>query len=326
MSELRWNPLLGTWTMVAANRQNRPNMPENWCPFCPGEGKKVPEDYDVLMYPNDFPALSGDIFVAQPSSDILYASSEASGACEVILYSPDHFASLAALSENHLFKLVQLWTERTAFHQKNAAVKYVFVFENRGAEVGVTMPHPHGQLYAYPFIPLKISTELKNAKAYFEAKGTNLFSDMLAQEQLEEKRIVFENESFTVFLPYFTDYPYGVFVMPKFPCLYLTDMTIEQQKDLGITLKNISGMFDALFDRTFPYMMCMHQGAINDASLGGQEQWYRFHIEYYPPLRAANAIKYYASSEMGAWAAANTRAVEDTAVELKNALTKFLQS
>lgn len=312
--------------MVAANRQNRPNMPENWCPFCPGEGKKVPLEYDVLMYPNDFPALSGDTLVLHPDADCLYASNEASGACEVILYSPDHQAFLADLSNDHLLKLVQLWTERTAYHHKNAAVKYVFVFENRGAEVGVTMPHPHGQLYAYPFIPLKISTELKNAQAYFEAKGSNLFSDMLAQEQLEAKRIVFENESFAVFLPYFTDYPYGVFVVPKFQCLYLTDLSVSQQKDLGITLKNITGMFDALFGRTFPYMMCMHQGAVHDATLAGQEAWFRFHIEYYPPLRAANTIKYYASSEMGAWAAANTRAVEDTAVELRDALTQFLQS
>jgi UDPglucose--hexose-1-phosphate uridylyltransferase len=328
MSELRWNPLLRTWTMVAANRQNRPLMPKDWCPFCPGPGKKVPADFEVLLYPNDFPALSGlDLPSVQvPSSRDLYQTEEAKGACEVILYSPDHDVQLHQLSEQHLRKLVDLWSERMAFYRSQEVVKYVFEFENRGPEVGVTMPHPHGQLYAYPFVPLKPETELRNCREYFQESGRNLLADMLQTELAEGQRLIFETAHFAVFLPHFTDYPYGIFILPKVDVLWIDELDAAQRSEFGMVLRDISGMFDALFDRPFPYMMCFHQGAVNSPEWADQRAYYRFHVEFYPPLRATNTIKYYASSEMGAWAAANTRAVEETAIELRTALAKFQQS
>jgi len=329
MSELRWNPLLGTWTMVAANRQHRPDMPKGYCPFCPGEGKNVPENYEVYLYPNDFPALSEGYEgeeIMQPAAQALYHTEAAKGACEVILYSPLHEAKLYDLDVAHLTKLVDLWADRVRFYRNYPAVKYVFEFENKGVEVGVTMPHPHGQLYAYPFVPLKIRTELEQCKAYFERQGRNLFSDMIAEEQQDGRRIVFETDSFSVFLPHFTDYPYGLFIVAKDKVLFIDELSAGQRSELADILKQVSGMFDALFDRPFPYMMCMHQGILNSPEWTGQEQFYRFHIEFYPPLRSAAAVKYYASSEMGAWAAANTRAVEETAAELRSALQKFKAS
>jgi UDPglucose--hexose-1-phosphate uridylyltransferase len=328
MSELRWNPLLRTWTMVAANRQNRPLMPKDWCPFCPGPGKKVPTDFEVLLYPNDFPALSG---LNQPSLQmpppwILYKTEEANGACEVILYSPDHDVQLHQLSEEHLRKLVDLWSDRMEYFRSQEIVKYVFEFENRGSEVGVTMPHPHGQLYAYPFVPLKLETELRNCRDYFNESGRNLLADMLHTELAEGQRLIFETDHFAVFLPHFTDYPYGIFIVPKVDIIWIDELNTAQRSEFGLVLRDISGMFDALFDRPFPYMMCFHQGAVNSPEWEDQRVYYRFHVEFYPPLRASNAIKYYASSEMGAWAAANTRAVEETAIELRTAHHKFQQS
>lgn len=327
MSELRWNPLLCTWTMVAANRQNRPDMPKDWCPFCPGEGKKVPADFNTYIYPNDFPALKGleGEDVATPADSALYAMAPAKGACDVVLYSPLHDAKLYELPSVHMDELMALWKERTAFYRQASVAKYVFVFESRGLEVGVTMPHPHGQIYAYPFVPLKVLTELRNSKAYFLESGRNLFEDMLNEESSDGRRVIFETEHFLVFLPHFTDYPYGVFVMAKGQYIFLDEMPDRVLHDLGQVLQDVTGMFDTLFDRPFPYMMCFHQGAVNSPEWAGQEQFFRFHIEFYPPLRGASSIKYYASSEMGAWAAANTRAVEDTAPELRVALDKYKQ-
>lgn len=320
--------MLGTWTMVAANRQHRPNMPKDWCPFCPAENKKVPSSYRTFIYPNDFPALSGleGDGIGGNVSDRIYQVEEASGACEVVLYSPDHDASLYDLSTDHMDELVGLWAKRVTHYKQFPLVKYVFEFENRGPEVGVTMPHPHGQIYAYPFVPLKLETELKQSRQYYLKTGRNLLEDMLREERTDRRRVILETNHFLVFLPHFTDYPYGVFIVAKDNVIFLYEMSPEMHSELGKVLQDVTGMFDALFDRPFPYMMCFHQGAVNSPEWEGQDKFYRFHIEFYPPLRNANTIKYYASSEMGAWAAANTRLVEETAEELRQALHKYLSS
>lgn len=326
MSELRWNPLLGTWTIVAANRQNRPNMPKDYCPFCPGEGKFKTEHYDVCMYPNDYPALSGGVagdFQIEGSE--LYQHADAKGHCEVILYSSEHERQLYELSDEHVAKLVHLWVERFRHYRQFPLVRYVYEFENRGREVGVTMPHPHGQLYAFPFVPLKIETELHNAQKYYQLHQKNLFEEMISVEQQDGRRVIFETEHFIVFLPYFTDFPYGVFIVSKIPVIHIDEFNAAQQRELGIVMKKVNGMFDHLFGSLFPYMMCMHQGALNSEEWTGQEEFYRFHIEYYPPLRAPETIKYYASAETGGWAATNTRNVEDTAIELRKALEDYLK-
>lgn len=184
MPELRHNPLLDTWTMVATNRQNRPHLPADWCAFCPGEGKSVPAHYDVLAYPNDFPTLSQKPDAAdQKKNNKIFRSAEAYGKCEVLLYSPEHTKKIYELSDAHVLKIVELWTARYKELSKDKRIKYIFEFENRGEEVGVTMPHPHGQLYAYSWIPEKIKNELSNAKKYFKKHGTNLFKDLNEAER-----------------------------------------------------------------------------------------------------------------------------------------------
>ena len=324
MSELRWNPLLKTYTLIASNRQARPNMPKGWCPFCPQSGK-VPHDYDVHIYKNDFPALTTVPGENDSINQWLYTSEENYGVCEVILYSPDHTVTLPELSEEHIYKLVQVWTERTKALSLDAQIKYVFVFENRGEEVGVTMPHPHGQLYGYPFIPLKLQTELNSCKEYFSATNRNIMLDMNEEELKFKQRVVFENESFVCFLPFFTDYPYGIFISAKKKRSTFLDFTEMEKKDLAIILKTVTGGLDTLFDKAFPYMMCVHQAPFNSVEYENCADYFNFHIEFYPPLRNANTIKYYASSEMGAWAATNTRVVEETAIELRNAVDKYLK-
>jgi UDPglucose--hexose-1-phosphate uridylyltransferase len=196
------------------------------------------------------------------------------------------------------------------------------IFENRGEECGVTMPHPHGQIYAYPHVPLKLRTELDNCKKHYEENGTNLFSDMNREELEFGRRIIVENEHFLSYIPFFTDYPYGVFIVSKAAKTALSDFTAEEKLSLAAILKDTTGAMDELFEKLFPYMMVIHQRPVNGENV---EDYYRFHIEFYPPLREKDKIKWYASSEMGAWAAANTAAVEETAPKLREAYQRFLQ-
>ncbi len=324
MSELRWNPLLGTWTMVASSRQNRPHMPEGNCPFCPGQGKL--KDYDVLKYDNDFPVLSPNPDTVKSAGTGVYKSAEARGKCEVILYSSDHKQNLYEMSLKHIEKIVGLWAKRDEALSKDKKIKYVFVFENKGEEVGVTMTHPHGQIYAYPFVPLKLKTELDNAKTYHKTNKSCVICDMNEAEARAGKRIIYENKSFLVYLPHFTDYPYGVFISSKAHIACISGLDEAGKKDLAEALKITEGAFDKIFNRPFPFMMCVHQRPVNDKTYKDSSRYFHLHIEFYPPLRAKDRIKYYASSESGAWAAANTALVEDTAREMISAKLKYLSS
>jgi UDPglucose--hexose-1-phosphate uridylyltransferase len=320
MPEFRWNPLLDTWTMVATNRQDRPHLPKGDCPFCPGHGN-VPLHYDVLAYPNDFPVMGlpeNDKAVPNKKNPGIFQSAEAIGKCEVILYSPDHNKQLYQLSDEHLLKLVELWASRFKELSEDRRIKYIFEFENRGEEVGVTIHHPHGQLYAYSFVPFKMREELENCKAYFKENGTGLFADLNAAEEKYKKRVVFENRSFIAYIPYFTDYPFGVFVVSKSLKGNITQFTLREKKDLAQTLKQITAAFDKIYNRPFPYMMCMHQTPVNEKKYRDAEAYYAFHIEFYPPLRAKDKIKWYAGSEMGAGAAANPLDVDACAAILRN--------
>lgn len=321
MPELRWNPLLDTWTMVATNRQHRPHLPKDFCPFCPGSGK-VPEKYDVMVYENDFPVLKQGGFKGEEkkTKSAVLKSAEAYGKCEVILYCDDHNKQLYQLSDAHVLKLVELWTERYRELSKDTRIKYIFEFENRGEEVGVTMHHPHGQLYAYPFVPAKVKAELDNCKKYYKQNGSNLFKDLNAAEKKHKKRIVFENKSFIAYIPYFTDYPFGVFIVNKKLKGNFTEFTLNEKKDLAEALKKITAGFDKIYERQFPYMMCIHQTPVNEKKYADANEYYAFHIEFYPPLRSKDKIKWYAGSEMGAGAAANPLDVDECAEILRNCI------
>lgn len=321
MAELRYNPLLRDWIMVASNRQNRPHMPKGYCPFCPGSGK-VPDEYDVFMYENDFPALSPNPPEPDPVATSLYKAEKSYGKCEVVLYSPDHTKTLPELSVQHIGKLIDLWTERFTELSKDPRHQYVMIFENRGEECGVTMPHPHGQIYAYSHMPLKLKTELESCKLHHEENGTCLLCDMNRDEAAFRQRIIIENDHFLCYLPYFTDYPYGVFIVSKRHMTALPDFTPEEKTALAEILRDTTGAMDQLFDKLFPYMMVIHQRPVNGEDV---ESYYHFHIEFYPPLRDTDKIKWYASSEMGAWAAANPMAVEETAPKMREAYTRFLR-
>lgn len=321
MAELRYNPLIGDWVMIASNRQNRPQMPKDWCPFCPGSGK-VPQEYEVYKYDNDFPALSqnppepddvaGEFFKVKPNY----------GKCEVILYSPEHTTTLKSLSAPHIRKLVDLWCERFTAISSDEKIKFVFIFENKGDVVGVTMPHPHGQIYGYSVLPKKLELEMEKFAEYYHEKNECLLCKMLKEEQTDGRRIVFENEAFSVYLPFFCEYPYGVYIEPKRHFKYITDMSDSEKSLFAQTLKETTGTLDSLFDTKFPYMMCMYNAPVNSPEAPD----YHFHVAFYPPMRSADKQKFNASSETGAWAHCNPVAPESAAQELRAAHEKFVKS
>ena len=320
MAELRWHPLTKDWVMINSARQGRPQMPKDWCPFCPGSGK-VPDDYEVYKYDNDFPALSQNPPVPDDVANDFFKVSENYGKCEVILYSPGHTTTLPELTDEHVGKLVDLWCERFEDLSSDEKIKYVFIFENRGELVGVTMPHPHGQIYGYPFVPKKIELEVDSAKEYYEEHKSCIFCDMLKAEKDFGKRIIFENEHFTVFLPFFTEYPYGVYIMSKNHKQNIAQFTAEERVSLAKILRETVGTLDSLFDYKFPYMMCMHNAPVNS---GDFSKDFHFHIEFFPPMRSADRQKFNASSETGVWAHCNPRCPEETAEELREAHKRFL--
>ena len=322
MAELRWNPLLASYTMVAANRQGRPHLPKDYCPFCPGSGK-VPDHYEVLLYPNDFPALTTDAETPSEMVDGVYHNAAAHGKCDVVLYSDDHVKGLAQLPTAITLKLLKLWRDRYVELAKDPKIKYIFPFESRGEEVGVTIHHPHGQIYSYSWVPQKLVLQLDNCKAYYQQYGVPLFTAMNREELKDGRRVICQNDSFVAYLPYFTDYPYGVFIVTKKQRPSLASMSESELNELAEILRKIIGAFDNLFDRPFPYMMCVQQCPVNAPEYEGAEEYFHFHIEFYTPLRSKDKIKWLASSETGAGAAANTMLVEDTAVELRDALERF---
>ncbi|UPT67766.1 MAG: galactose-1-phosphate uridylyltransferase [Sphingobacteriales bacterium JAD_PAG50586_3] len=317
MSELRYNPLLNSWVIHAAARQNRPHLPKDFCPFCPGSSQ-VPYDYDVLVYKNDFPVLSNDPVAVKEHPHPLYSTKEAYGVAEVILYSPNHNATFGSLTREHIARIVQVWKQRNDELSADRKIEYVYPFENRGEEVGVTMHHPHGQLYAFSWVPPKVEEELSNCIEYYHTQGFNLFDVITDIERKDRKRWLYENDHFVAYLPYFTDYPFGVFVVAKDSIANLSDFTPAHITDLADILKVITNAFDRIYDRPFPYMMVTHQAPVNKGGYEHANEFYRFHIEFYPPLRDKDKVKWYASSEMGAWVATNPNSLEDCAELLRS--------
>ncbi len=335
--------MIKDWVIIAPKRQNRPdenresskiiqNNTKNICPFCLGNNKNLPEYYDVWQHDNDFPALSilndesainknilttsgGDIYKAIPSY----------GKCEVILYSSDHHSSLSLLPDEHLVKLLNLWSDRYKTLTADPKIKYVFIFENRGDKVGVTISHPHGQIYAYPILPKKIEIEMDSCKEYYQDHDLCLFCRMIEEERAFEQRIIYENMHFIAYVPFFADYAFGVYIVSKEHKNNIADfISRDEKKSLADIIKMVTGAYDKLYDISFPYMMCMHNSPCNvDEKYIGYKNYCHFHIEFYPPLRSRDQMQYQASSETGVWTHGNPTNPEEKADELRVALLKF---
>jgi len=320
MSELRWHPLMGEWVATATHRQDRTFLPPaDFCPLDPtkpgGFPTEVPEPtYDIVVFENRFPSLRSDPPAPAVEGSELYPVRPGQGICEVVVYSPEHSSTLATQPVEQIHKLVQVWTDRFRELDQLDFVKCIFIFENKGEAIGVTLHHPHGQIYAYPFIPPRIERELEQCKAYMKRTGRNLLLDIVEEERRDGRRIVAENESFTACIPFFARYPYETHIYARRSAQALTDFSSAEQRDLAAIIKQTITAFDLLFDLSFPYMMVLHQRP----SGGGNYEHYNFHIEFYPPLRTKTKLKYLAGSETGAGMFINDTLAEEKAAELRH--------
>jgi UDPglucose--hexose-1-phosphate uridylyltransferase len=324
VSELRWNPLLGEWTATATHRQKRTFLPPtDFCPLCPtqegGYPTEVPESsYDIVAFENKFPSLSSAPPPPSVEASELYPVRPSQGVCEVVLYSPRHDVTLAREPVEQIYKLIRVWTDRFQKLGELDYVNYVFIFENKGEAVGVTLHHPHGQIYAYPFIPPMILRELEQSEAHFNRTKRCLICDIIAEEVKDQRRIVARNDSIIAFIPFFARWPYEVHISPLRHLQALTDMSKAEQLDLAVILKSLLVAYDRLFDLSFPYMMVLHQRPCD----GKDYNHYHFHIEFYPPLRDRGKLKYLAGSETGAGMFINDTLPEEKAAELRAHLLK----
>lgn len=320
MSELRFNPLLGEWTATAKVRQDRTFLPPaDYCPLCPtvpgGFPTEIPApDYDIVAFENKFPSLKTYPEAPAIAGDELYRVEPSYGVCEVVVYSPRHKGTLTTEPVEQIYKLILVWTDRFRELSEITFVKYVFIFENKGEAVGVTLHHPHGQIYAYPFIPPHIKVELDLSLEHFETSGRCLICDVIAAEKAFEGRVIAENESFIAVIPFFARYPYETHIYAKRHLQAFTDFAASEQFDLAEIMKQILTAFDALFQVSFPYIMSIHQRP----SDGGDYSYSHFHIEFYPPMRSREKLKYLAGSEAGAGMYINDTLPEEKAAELRS--------
>jgi UDPglucose--hexose-1-phosphate uridylyltransferase len=323
MSELRYNPLRGQWIATATARQERTFMPPvNYCPLCPTRPEGFPteipaDDYDIVVFENKFPSLSRMPGNPGIAGDEFYQVEPSRGVCEVVVYSPDHASTLANETVEQIYKLILVWTDRYKALGDLDFVDYVFEFENKGAEVGVTLHHPHGQIYAYPFIPPVVANELARCREHLEETGRCLICDIVDREKEFERRVVAENDSFLAAVPFFAGYPYETHIYSKLHTNALTDFGPHERRDLAVILKQVLTAFDGLFDRSFPYIMSIHQRPTD----GNDHSYYHFHIEFYPPMRSRDKLKFLAGSEAGAGMFINDTLPENKAAELRAHVT-----
>jgi len=320
MLELRWNPIIKKWVIIATHRQNRTyKPPKDYCPLCPtkkgGLSTEVPaEDYDIVVFENKFPSLKEELPRITGTGSKFFKYGKAQGICEVVLFTSDHDGIMSEKPLSRYVKLVKVWRDRYQELGDKDFIDYVFIFENKGEEVGVTLHHPHGQIYAFPFIPPIIEQELDSSKEYLEKEGKCLFCKTLEKEKEDGRRIIVSNDSFSALVPFAAGYSYEVHIYTNKHLPSFNDFTEKEEIDLAVILKTLMMKFDNLFGFVLPYIMAIHQQPTN----GTGKEYSHFHIEFYPPYRTKDKLKYLAGSELGVGAFINDSLPEEKAQELRN--------
>ncbi len=313
---LRWHPLRGEWIAYASFRQNRPFLPPpEYNPLAvttdPANPTELPQgDYEVAVFDNRFPSLALDS-ANPPELDIQTAA--ATGHCEVVVFTQDPTSALYKLSTERVELLLQVWADRTERAAKTGKIQYVLPFENRGAEVGVTLHHPHGQIYAYPFVPPVPARMLDNEAAYFAKHGSSMLCDMVQQELADGRRVIYRNEHVIAFVPACARYPYEVWVMPIAPTRNFSALSGDQRRGLALAIRAVVMKYEAMWQRPFPYLMAWYQ-APTDQLPHPETQ---LHAQFYPPYRTRERLKYLAGTEIGAGMFAMDVLPEDKAKELQ---------
>ncbi|MFL6122049.1 galactose-1-phosphate uridylyltransferase [Actinophytocola sp.] len=320
-SQMRHDPVLDEWVILASHRQNRTyHPPTTDCPLCPsrdGRHTEIPSsDYDVAVFENRFPSLSmhavGGFVDGLPP---LVESRPGIGRCEVVCFTSDHDAAFATLKPAHARLVVDAWADRTAALGALPGVAQVFPFENRGEAIGVTLGHPHGQIYAYPFVTPRSRQMLGNARTFFERTGQNLFAEVLAGERSSGARVVVSSTHWTAFVPAAARWPVEVHVYPNRRVLDIPSLTDTERDDFAELYLDVLRRLDALYGRPLPYVAAWHQAPVADPL---REHAY-LHLQVSSIQRSPDKLKYLAGSETGMGAFITDVLPEDVAERLRAA-------
>lgn len=328
--EQRFHPLREEWVVVAAHRQNRPWIGETVahrpdppppyvadCTFCPGNtrvsGTKNAVYTDVFVFDNDAPCVGENAPEPEPPPSAIFENRPARGIARVVCYSPRHDMTLAELPLRDVTRLVEVWQEQYRDLGNRPGIDHVLIFENKGAVVGVSNPHPHGQIYATNFVFKHIENEVRASQRHREKTGRVLFQDILDAEIHDGRRILFENATAIAFVPYFARYAYEVYVAPKATAPSVDALSAAEVADFAEALLHVAVKYDNLWNRPFPYVMALHQAPTD----GGDYSAFHFHAEFHPPLRKPDLLKYLAGPEIGGGNFLSDTTPEEKAGELR---------
>lgn len=325
--EQRWHPLRQEWVLYTSHRGGRPWIGDTFakketaipsfdptCALCPGNKRieKVNPDYrGTFLFTNDLPCFKanaeGDV-----TGDGFYNTRPASGTAEVICYHHDHSKTFCDLTNEEALAVVKLWRERTIELGKRSDVNHVLIFENKGSLVGTSNPHPHCQIYAGNLIYGYTEREVQSAREHFQKTKRYLLEDIVERE-LKSKRVICQNNDFIAVVPWFARYAYEILILPLKQVSSLAGLNETQQRSLAEIMKEVSIRYDNLWQMPMPYVMAFHQAPCD----GHDYSFYPFHVEYHPPLRKPDTMKYLAGPEIGGGSMTNESDPDEKAAELK---------
>jgi UDPglucose--hexose-1-phosphate uridylyltransferase len=324
---MRLDALTGDWVSIADHRQDRTFLPPaDECPLCPTGGGTLPSEipaheYDVVVFENRFPSFavqSGETIATDHSANPLLAHAPASGRCEVVCFTSDHDASFSSLSVSRTRTVVDVWADRTRELSTIDTVEQVFCFENRGQEIGVTLHHPHGQIYAYPFVPARTALLLRQATQHHRRTGRLLGADLLAAELEAGSRVVIKGAHWTAYVPYAARWPVEVHLVPNRDVPDLVALDSDERDELAEVYLDLLGRLDRYYEGldgspiALPYIAGWHQSPVRQ----GREVS-RLHLQVMSVLRAPGRLKYLAGSESGVGAWINDVSPEAVAARLR---------
>lgn len=327
--EERWHPLREEWVIVAAHRQSRPWVGQTQadppppppaylpdCHLCPGNarvsGARNPDYRGIYVFDNDHPCVGPEAPEASPPPPP-YRSRRADGMARVICYSPRHDLTLAEMGAPEIAAVVDTWQRQTRDLGGRPEVRQVLIFENKGAAVGVSNPHPHGQIYATNFTWKTFDTELAAQRRYRQEHGRGLLADIIAAEERDGRRVLYADDHSIAFVPYFARYAYEVYVAPRQSVAHLHQLGDAAVESLARALKAVTVRFDNLWRQPFPYVMPLHQAPTD----GGDYRDFHAFIGFLPPLRRPNTLKFLAGPEIGGGNFLSDTSPEEKAAELR---------
>ncbi len=310
-SHKRYNILTGEWVLVSPHRAKRPWQGQNEavnnekrptydpdCYLCPGNtrinGEVNPDYKDVFVFTNDFAALQSDSPSFSVNDGLLIAESE-TGICKVICFSPDHSKSFADMTASEIQKVVLVWQEQYKELGSNPDINYVQIFENKGAVMGCSNPHPHGQIWSQSTLPNEVDKKHTQQLNYYTKNGNSLLGTYLSQELDKQERIIFENEGFVVLVPFWAIWPFEAMIVPKRHMTSITEMTNDETLQYAEAIAVLTKAYDKLFNTSFPYSAGIHQSPTD----GKDNSHWHWHMSFYPPLlRSATVKKFMVGYEM----------------------------